>query len=160
MPLIEAATMKPDRDLAATLLRCIASEPAAVQDRLIETGQFEAAADEALRLQEWGVLPREATRDCALGAAEIRAGDQVLIMIGERGTDPRYFCEPTKFDPWRPDLATAVSFGRGTHRCPGEKIARQIAVTACQALLGSRRLSAPAGRPLTLEDIEISEPCQ
>jgi cytochrome P450 len=135
MPLVEAVAVKVHRDLTATLLRRVAAMSAAEQTRLLRTDGLVEAADEAVRLQRGGFLPRMALVDIKLGEQTIRAGDRVYVMLGNVGVDPTAFADPERFCPWRSDRKNAVSFGIGLHRCVGENIAKQIAVRACRSLL-------------------------
>ncbi len=151
MPLIEAVALKAHRDLTATLLRRVAAMPGPDQVRLLRTGAFTEAAEEAVRLQRGGFLPRVASVRTQLGEAMIQAGDRVYVILGDIGIDPTAFAEPDQFAPWRADRDRAVSFGVGIHRCVGENIAKQIAARAGQSLLSQRRLTLVGEQPLTFE---------
>lgn len=135
MSLIEAVAVKVTRDLTATLLRRVAALSHRQQERLRVTGAYVAAADEAVRLQQGGFLPRVATVTTRLGGVTIGAGEQVYVLLGGVGTDRCAFADPQRFDPWRTDRDKAVTFGIGVHRCVGEHVAKAVAARACRSLL-------------------------
>ncbi|MGW6605313.1 cytochrome P450 [Streptomyces sp. NPDC055036] len=79
-------------------------------------------------------LGRRVTRDTTIGDIPIRAGDQLWILFGSTGRDPRKW-GPTAdtFRIDRPDAADNLSLGAGPHLCAG----RSLAITQAQSLLRS-----------------------
>jgi len=77
---------------------------------------------------------RIATVDFELRGKRIKAGDPVLAAIGAANRDPEPFDEPDRLD-----LARApnphLTFGLGTHLCPGAQLTRIEARAAIPALL-------------------------
>jgi cytochrome P450 len=87
---------------------------------------------EALRLYPpvW-VIGRRAKVDCKIGEYVIPANSVVLLSQYVTHRDPRYFPEPTKFDPerWTPEAKAArpkfsyFAFSSGSRSCLGEAFA-------------------------------------
>ncbi|WP_167480864.1 cytochrome P450 [Mesorhizobium waimense] len=126
-------------DLPATLLRRIASL-ASVQHELRRSPALSySAANEAVRMQDWGVIPRRVTAECRVGGKRLRLGDNVFILLGDAGKDPRLFTEPDTFRPDRPYLDRQLAFGAGEHRCPGAHFARAMAARLALAILSRTR---------------------
>jgi cytochrome P450 len=95
-----------------------------------------AAVEESLRLEPAAaVVDRYATRDVQLGAAQIRAGDQVTVSIAGANRDPATFADPDRFDVRRPNAAKHLAFAHGPHFCLGAHLARLEARVAVATLL-------------------------
>jgi len=94
---------------------------------------------------------RLAAEDVQFGNQRIRAGDQVMVMLGAANRDPRRFADPDRLDVLRADASQHLSFGGGIHYCVGAPLARmeaQVALTTLlQRLPGLRMREAPAWRP-------------
>ncbi|MGI8679973.1 MAG: cytochrome P450 [Jatrophihabitans sp.] len=145
MSLVEAAAVKLDRDLTASVVRDVLSAGAVVQRRLVEQASFELAVRESLRLQGFGMLPRRATAGARLLDRSFGAGETLYVVLKDVGTDSQVYNEPETFDPWRPERAGSVTFGVGSHRCVGEAIAIAIGVAACEALFARGCLKVTGG---------------
>jgi cytochrome P450 len=87
-----------------------------------------AFLDEVLRLYppELFVL-RSTTGDVSLGGVTIPAGARVHLAVGAANRDPRRFPDPDRLVLGRPEAH--LTFGAGSHRCPGARFAR-LAVSA------------------------------
>jgi cytochrome P450 len=111
---------------------------------------------ESLRLSPpaW-VIARSAMRDCCLSGVPIPAGAVVLISPYLMHRDPRFFPNPTSFDPdrWldpaaRPKLAF-IPFGAGPRACVGEGFAWMEGVLLIATIAQRWRLEpAPGGDPI------------
>jgi cytochrome P450 len=88
---------------------------------------------------------RMATENIELDEVLIRAGDFVLPSIVSANQDERVFADAHKLDLTRASNRHIV-FGHGTHRCPGEKMARmemQVAVGSLLTRFPNLRLAVP-----------------
>jgi cytochrome P450 len=68
-------------------------------------------------------LPRQATQDIELRGEQIRAGEQVICLLGSANIDPAEFPDPEDVDFGRP-ANRHLAFGGGVHRCLGSHLAR------------------------------------
>jgi len=85
---------------------------------------------------------RMVTEDLELGGARIRAGEQVVVLLGAANRDPERFTSPDSLD-LRRDEGRSLSFGHGIHFCVGAALARveaQIAIPAVLRRFGSLAL--------------------
>ncbi|MQX93318.1 cytochrome P450 [Sinorhizobium meliloti] len=122
-------------DLPATLLRRIASLAGVQHELRRSPALVYGAANEAVRMQDWGVIPRRVTAGCLVGSKWLCPGDNLFILLGDAGKDPRVFTEPDTFRPDRPHLNRQLAFGAGEHRCPGAYFARAMAARLALAIL-------------------------
>ncbi|XP_061721552.1 cytochrome P450 6j1-like [Cydia pomonella] len=105
--------------------------------------------NESLRLYlPISVLSRESTKNCTLAIPgqkhiHITEGTPVIIPIGSIQVDPKYYPEPTKFDPERfseeeitkrPKF-TFMPFGEGPKKCLGMRIATLQVKVAIMSIL-------------------------
>jgi cytochrome P450 len=131
----ETLIKKVSIDLTATLLRLVLGLSLAVQERLRqEPDAYVAAAGEAARMQRRGSVPRQARADVVVGGELIRAGQAVLVLIGEADRDPRAFTDADRFDPWRARRDEHLGFGAGKHRCIGRNLGKMIAAVGCHGV--------------------------
>ena len=104
------------------------------------TGQFDQRIldgfiEETLRY--WSPvqgLVRMATRDTEVCGAVIPAGSVVSMRYGAANRDPAVFEDPDRFDPER-RTRDKLTFGQGSHSCPGLHMARANIRIAAQAIL-------------------------
>lgn len=82
-----------------------------------------SAVEEFLRY--WGPSQpaRVVTRDVTIGGVDMKAGDNVLMMVMAANRDSREFPDGTTFDPRR-QQNRHFTFGSNVHRCLGSHIAR------------------------------------
>jgi cytochrome P450 len=83
-----------------------------------------SAVEEALRYDSpVQFTSRLLKADLPLGGKQLRAGEQVLTLLGAANRDPAHFPEPDHFDIARADNKH-VAFGLGSHFCLGAPLAR------------------------------------
>jgi cytochrome P450 len=77
---------------------------------------------------------RRAGAALSIGAARIRPGERVILMLAAANHDPRQFPEPDRLDLARGG-AGHLAFGRGLHGCAGAQLIRLASAAATGALL-------------------------
>jgi cytochrome P450 len=101
--------------------------------------------EETLRLESPNkVVFRLARKTTSVGGVAIPAGSTVMLMNGAANRDPRRFEHPSELRIDRPNPMDHLSFGRGTHACPGGPLARAEARVVLNLVLdrmGDIRLS-------------------
>jgi cytochrome P450 len=109
--------------------------------------------EEALRLEApVQGLPRLVTRDTELAGVALKQGETLMLRYGAGNRDERQYPNPDEIDLDRPHPGSHLSFGSGTHHCPGAPLSRQELNRGILALLDrmeSFRLSPdhPAPKP-------------
>ncbi|AZK92625.1 MULTISPECIES: cytochrome P450 [Streptomyces] len=84
-----------------------------------------AAVEEVLRYDApVQMTTRVARRAGTIGAAEVRPGDMVLLLLGAANRDPGVFPDPDRFDIGRGPAPAHLSFSAGPHFCLGAGLAR------------------------------------
>jgi len=68
-------------------------------------------------------VPRIAVQDTELGGTAIKAGDQVMVLLGSANTDEAEFARALEVDLDR-EVNRHLAFGGGVHRCLGSHLAR------------------------------------
>lgn len=107
-----------------TALEALARFPEAREAVLQDPTLAGEAVEEALRRDSpTHAVPRFAVVDTELGGRRIRAGQQVLVMVGAANRDPERFEAPGEFRLERPERRH-LSFGVGPHFCLGAPLAR------------------------------------
>ncbi|MGO1181533.1 MAG: cytochrome P450 [Micrococcaceae bacterium] len=106
-----------------------------------------AAVEEFLRLYNpYRGMARTARFDTEVGGQKILKDDPIALVYTAANRDPRVFENPDDFVLDRPNIRDHISFGRGTHSCPGAPLARiMLRVTLQEAL--SRSEFALTGNP-------------
>jgi cytochrome P450 len=101
---------------------------------------------------------RVATEDLDLCGSSIRAGDEIMLLLGAANRDPLAFEQPNRLDLTR-KARRHVAFGGGIHHCLGATLARMEGQIALSALLQRYSHIEAAGKPerrptLTLRGLE------
>ena len=76
----------------------------------------------------------------------VRAGDEIMMVLGAANRDPAVFADPHRLDVTR-DARRHVAFGGGIHHCLGATLARVEGHVALHALLARFPHMAVAGTP-------------
>jgi cytochrome P450 len=106
------------------------------------------AVDELLRFDSpVQMTQRVATEDLDLGGFRVRAGDEILLVLGAANRDPSVFAKPNRLDVTR-DARRHVAFGGGIHHCLGAALARLEGHVALSALLARFSRLELAGSPV------------
>lgn len=90
-------------------------------------------------------LPRYANTDFTFGSVTIHTGELVMLGLRVANFDEQLFPEPTRFDIHR-ERNPHLTFGHGTHFCPGASLARIELQALFSALLNrfpTLRLAVP-----------------
>lgn len=88
------------------------------------------------------VLIRIAREETILGGTTVRAGEQVLLVLGAANRDPARFAEPDTLQ-LRRKQPTHLAFGHGIHFCLGAALARLEAAETFARLAKPLSQSAP-----------------
>ncbi len=100
-----------------------------------EPKRIAGAVDELLRYDSpVQFTSRIATRDTELHGARVRAGQQLVLLLGSANRDPAAFERPDSLDVTR-DAGNHLSFSFGLHRCLGAQLAKLEGELALEALL-------------------------
>ena len=106
---------------------------------------LDSAIDELLRYDSPVQLDsRIAREDVVLGGKRIRAGQQVIAVLGAANRDPAAFAKPDALDIGRSEK-NHLAFGRGIHYCLGSPLAileARIAFTSLLERYSAMRLVA------------------
>jgi cytochrome P450 len=111
-----------------------------------EPERIPLAVDEMLRWEPpLGLLPRLAPKDAVVAGQQIEAGTLLLFGIASANRDPAVYENPDRFDLERRPQRL-LTFGFGSHYCPGSHLARAQIAVGLRALLDrlpNLRLTAP-----------------
>jgi len=88
-----------------------------------DPGMIPTAVEEILRIEAAVSAGRRATEDVELGGVQIKAGEQLIVVLSAGNRDAEQFDDPTTFDILR-SPNRHISFGGGAHRCIGSHLAR------------------------------------
>jgi cytochrome P450 len=91
-------------------------------------------------------VPRIAVQDTELGGAMVKAGDQVMVLLGSANTDEAEFPDADQVDFGR-EVNRHLAFGGGVHRCLGSHLARlelRVALREFHARIPRYRLAPSA----------------
>jgi cytochrome P450 len=78
---------------------------------------------------------RRCTRDVVFAGTQMRQGDWVQVGVQSANHDEEVIDEPEEFRLDRPDPRDHLSFGAGSHVCPGAYLARLEATCMVEVLL-------------------------
>ena len=116
-------------------LYSLLSHPEALERLRADPTLVPAAVDEMLRWEPpLGVLPRIAPFDTVVAGEEVPAGTFVLMGIASANRDPAVHDDPDRFDIDRRP-ARVLTFGFGSHHCPGTHLAKAQIVIGIRHLL-------------------------
>jgi len=116
-------------DTVTSTLDCmfsyLAQHPDQRRQMVDDPSLIPAVIEELLRWETpvMGVA-RVAVADTELDGCPIRAGDQVMVMLGSANTDEAEFGDADTVR-WDRDVNRHLAFGGGIHRCLGSHLARQ-----------------------------------
>lgn len=121
----------------------------ALQDRLrADPALIPAAVEEFLRLYSpYRGMARTAREDVVLSGQLIRKDDPVALVYTSANRDERVFPDGEEFVLHRPNIDRHISFGRGTHSCPGAPLARMMMRITCEEALARSASFRLAGEP-------------
>ncbi|MHB1537112.1 MAG: cytochrome P450 [Solirubrobacteraceae bacterium] len=90
------------------------------------------------------VLLRIAREDAILGGVTVRAGEQVLLVLGAANRDPARLAGPEALQLGR-ERASHLAFGHGVHFCLGAALARLEGAEVFARLPAQLARCAPGG---------------
>jgi len=132
------------RGLLGNLLYRLAQDPELYGRVRSEPSLVDPLVEEALRIDAPAqFLVRRCLHGGKLAGTEIPQDAAVMLAIASGNHDPDVFADPDRFDIDR-DTRDHLSFGVGSHICPGAALARLEARTAMHAFvrrIGSFRLA-------------------
>jgi cytochrome P450 len=135
------------------------SDPGQLELVRVDPRLVPAAIEESLRLEPAAaLLDRYATRDAAIGGAEIKAGDRVSISLAAANRDPAVFRDPDRFDIFRSNAGRHLAFAHGPHFCIGATLARAETHAALDPLLALPRLRLDPARPAAPRGLIFRKP--
>lgn len=117
------------------------------------------AVDEMLRFDgPVQITQRVVVEDMEVVGCPVKAGDEIMLVLGAANRDPSVFSNPHRLDVTR-DARKHVAFGGGIHHCLGAALARMEGEIAFRVLLerfGTIELAGtPTRRPtFTLRGLE------
>lgn len=131
-------------DYLGNALHALLEQPNQFERLRGDDGPFGTAIHELARFDPPPqVLIRVATRDTTLGSSMLRAGHMVFLMVGAANRDPSAFPAPDQLDLSRDDQRH-LSFGGGTHFCPGAPLSQltsEVALRGIVARFGKLQLT-------------------
>jgi cytochrome P450 len=138
-------------DGTGSLLFALLTLPEVRERVRTEEGALDRAVEELLRWETpVAILPRLTISGGTIAGVDIPAGAQILFGITGANRDPGVFEHPDRFDLDR-DTRRKLTFGLGSHSCPGLHLARAELRVAGETLLS--RLP-----DLALVDLESARP--
>jgi cytochrome P450 len=116
-------------------LFAVLSHPELLERLRAEPERIPAAVDEMLRWEPpLAVLPRLVPREAHVADEVLPAGSLVLFGIASANRDPAVYPDPDRFDLDRRPKRL-LTFGFGSHQCPGAHLARAQIAVGLRALL-------------------------
>jgi cytochrome P450 len=129
----------------------LSQNPEQRQLLLDDPGKIPAAVEEILRLEAQVSAGRRATRDVELGGVQVKADDQMLVMLCSANRDAAEFENPDDMHIER-SPNRHLTFGSGPHRCVGSHLGRlelQIAIEELNRRLPDYRMD-PDNPPVVM----------
>ena len=122
--LIFGAGFETTSNLIGNGLYALLEHPAQLARLRADRALLDRAVEELLRWDSPVQLDgRAALADVEDRGIEMKAGDQIITLLGAANRDPRVFEDPDRFDIGR-DGPAPMSFGAGIHFCLGAALAR------------------------------------
>ncbi len=122
--LIFGAGFETTTNLIGNGLLALLDHPAELQRLRDDPSLMPTAIEELLRWDSPVQMDgRKAFEDVELHGVEVKAGGEVITLLGAANRDPRAFDDPERFDVGR-NGAQPMSFGAGIHFCLGAPLAR------------------------------------
>ena len=107
-----------------------------------------SAVDEMLRFDSpVQITQRVVIEDMEVVGCPVKAGDEIMLVLGAANRDPAVFPNPQRLDITR-DARRHVAFGGGIHHCLGAALARMEGEIAFSTLLGRFGRIDLAGTPM------------
>ena len=107
-----------------------------------------AAVEEFLRLYSpYRGMARTAREDVVVSGQLIGKDDPIALVYTSANRDERVFPQGDEFVLNRPNIAQHISFGRGTHSCPGAPLARMMMTITLEEALARSASFTLAGSP-------------
>ena len=111
--------------LIANCFRVLLSHQPAWESLVEDPKRIPAAVEEVLRYSGSIVgWRRKALKDAVVGGQHIKAGDDLLLLMGSANRDEERFDRPEELDIERPNAREHLSFGFGIHFCLGNMLAK------------------------------------
>jgi cytochrome P450 len=105
------------------------------------------AVDELLRFDgPVQITQRVVVEDMEVVGCPVKAGDEIMLVLGAANRDPAAFADPHRLDVTR-DARRHVAFGGGIHHCLGAALARMEGEIAFKTLLDRFDTIELAGTP-------------
>jgi cytochrome P450 len=134
----------PVMHLLGNALITLDAHPAARAWLLANLDKIEGALDEIMRYDSPVQMTfRYALDDVEWGGKQMRAGENVAVVLGAANRDPSHFANPDRLELTRP-VGTPAHFGMGIHYCLGAPLARLEGQIGLRALLSEMPALRPA----------------
>ncbi|NBH03571.1 cytochrome P450 [Amycolatopsis sp. SID8362] len=131
----------------ASALHLFATHPGQWQLLKDDPGLIPNAVNEIVRYESpLRAFSRKVARDTEVAGTALPAGSRVLVLYASANRDALEWDDPDTFDIRR-DAARQLGFGRGTHGCAGQGLARLETQAMLRALVARVDKIEPAGPP-------------
>ncbi len=135
-------------------LSTVPTRKALTIDDITSLTYLNGVVNETLRRYPVPFIMRRTLKPVRLGRVELPAGAEIVYSPYLLHHDPRWFPEPTRFDPerWSPERRRSIvrgaylPFGAGAHVCIGKKMALAGVTTTLAAICSQWRLEPLAGK--------------
>ena len=116
-------------------LFAVLSNDGAAEALRADPSRIPSAVDEMLRWEPpLALLPRLASEDVVVAGHDVPAGTMLVFGIASANRDPAVYESPDEFLPGRTN-PSELTFGLGSHYCPGSHLAKAQISVAVGALL-------------------------
>lgn len=154
-----------ERRVQAEVDDVLAGRPATVDD-IPKLEYTRRVVDEVLRMYPIWILMRRTLVDVELGGVRLPAGTELMLSPYSLHFDPRFYDDPTRFDPdrWLPERAARVPkgafipFGAGTRQCIGKAFAHIEITIAAATIMARWRLVPVLGKPVRIKVTSAAYP--